>query len=73
MTGAPTVNVALTGGQACDQNGLNCVDVATDPGVQTNLQAQITKYRNDLNSFRFYPIVNFGVAYSFNVRRGSSR
>ena len=73
MTGAPTVNVSLTGGQACDQNGLNCVDVTTDPNVEANLQAQVAKYKNDLNSFRFYPIVNFGVAYSFNVRRGSSR
>ena len=26
MTGAPTVNMALTGGQACDQNGQNCVE-----------------------------------------------
>jgi hypothetical protein len=49
------------------------VDVTTDPNVQANLQAQVAKYKNDLNSFRFYPIVNFGVAYSFNVRRGSSR
>jgi hypothetical protein len=70
MTGAPTVNMALTGGQACDSNGLNCVDVATDPNVQVNLQAQLSKYRNDLNAYRFYPIINFGVAYNFSIRRG---
>jgi hypothetical protein len=70
MTGAPTVNMALTGGQACNQNGLNCVDVATDPNVQANLQAQLAKYRSDLNAFRFYPIINFGVAYNFSIRRG---
>jgi len=68
MTGAPTVSVALTSGQACDAQGQNCVDVATDPTVQSNLQAQITKYRNDLNSFGFYPIINFGIGYSFGLR-----
>ena len=73
MTGAPTVNMALTGGQACDQNGQNCVDAATDPTMQANLQAQLTKVRKDVSPYSFYPIVNFGVAYSFNIRRGSSR
>jgi hypothetical protein len=68
MIGVPAINVALTSGQACDANGLNCVNVATDPTVQANLQAQIAKYKNDLNPFRFYPIVSFGVAYSFNLR-----
>lgn len=68
MIGAPSVNVALTGGQACDAQGLNCVDVATDPNVQANLQAQVAKYRNDVNSFRFLPILTFGTAYSFNIR-----
>lgn len=67
MIGAPTVNVALTGGQACNALGLNCVNVATDPNVQANLQAQIAKYRNDVNSFRFFPILTFGTAYSFNL------
>jgi hypothetical protein len=68
MIGVPAINVALTGGQACNAQGQNCVNVATDPTVQANLQAQIAKYKNDLNPFRFYPIVSFGVAYSFNLR-----
>lgn len=67
MIGAPSVNVALTGGQACNAQGQNCVNVATDPNVQANLQAQITKYQNDVNSFRFFPILTFGTAYSFNL------
>jgi hypothetical protein len=64
----PGVNVALTGGQACDAFGLNCVNVATDPTVQANLAAQIDKYRNNLSSYPFYPIVSFGVGYNFKVR-----
>lgn len=67
MIGAPSVNVALTGGQACNAQGQNCVNVATDPTVQANLQAQITKYQNDVSSFRFFPILTFGTAYSFNL------
>jgi hypothetical protein len=54
---------------ACDSQGLNCVNVATDPNVQANLQAQIQKYRNSLNPFQYYPIVSFGTAYSFRIRK----
>jgi len=68
LTGVPTINVALTGGQACNAQGQNCVNVATDPNVQTNLQAQIAKYKNDLNPYPYYPIVSLGVAYSFKLR-----
>jgi hypothetical protein len=68
MTGVPNLNIALTSGQACDQSGLNCVNVATDPNVQANLAAQVAKYKSDLNPFRFYPVISFGLAYSFNLR-----
>jgi hypothetical protein len=68
LTGVPSVNVTLTSGQACNAQGQNCVYVATDPNVQANLQAQIAKYRNDLNPLRFYPIAYFGVAYNFKIR-----
>lgn len=68
FVGAPTINMALTSGQACDAQGQNCVNVATDPNVQANLQAQLQKYRTDLSPFQYYPIVNFGAAYSFKLR-----
>jgi hypothetical protein len=67
FVGAPSVTVALTGGQVCDQFGQNCVDVATDPTVQANLQAQIQKYKNDVSTFQYFPILSFGVAYNFNL------
>jgi hypothetical protein len=66
--GAPDINVKLTSGQACDAQGLNCVNVATDPTVQANLQAQVAKYKNDLDWLKTYPIVSFGVAYNFRIR-----
>jgi|CZKL01.1.fsa_nt_gi hypothetical protein len=68
LIGSPAVNVALNSGQVCDSNGLNCVNVASDPTVQANLQAQVDKYRNDLDPLKTYPIVSIGVAYSFRIR-----
>jgi hypothetical protein len=68
LIGAPTVNIALTQGQVCDANGFNCVNVATDQDVQTNLQAQIAKYKSNLDPLKTYPIVSFGVAFAFHVR-----
>ena len=65
--GSPDVNFALTSGQICDGAGLNCVDVATDPTIQSDLQAQVAKYKNDLDVLKTYPIISFGVAYSFQV------
>lgn len=66
--GTPAIDFALNGGQVCDANGQNCVNVATDPDVQSNLQAQIAKYKNDVDPFRYYPILSFGVAYNFRIR-----
>jgi len=68
FVGAPSVKVALTSGQVCDANGQNCVDVATDPNVQANLQEQVNKYKSDVEPLKTYPIVSFGVAYSFHLR-----
>src|ERR1035438_9833286 len=58
FVGAPTLNMAFTSGQACDAQGQNCVNVVTDPNVQSNLQAQLTKYRDDVKPFQYYPIIS---------------
>jgi hypothetical protein len=68
FTGAPTLNIALTSGQICDAQGQNCVNVATDASVQTNLAAQVAKYTKDLNVLGVYPIMSGGLAYSFRSR-----
>ena len=68
FVGSPSVSMTLTGGKACDQFGQNCVNVATDPTVQANLQAQTERYKNDISAFQYFPIVSFGVAYNFNLR-----
>jgi hypothetical protein len=71
LAGAPSLNIALTSGQVCDAQGENCVNVATDPDVQSNLQAQIVKYKNDLDPLKTFPIVSAGVSYNFHLRRAN--
>lgn len=70
-TGQPALNIALTSGQVCadPQGTVNCQNVVGNSDVNNNLQAQIAKYRQDLNPLRFYPIVSFGASYSFGLRR----
>jgi hypothetical protein len=73
FVGPPSVRMALTSGQVCDVAGQNCVDVATDTDVQANLQAQLAKYKSDLNALKTYPILSFGASYSFGSRGGFER
>jgi len=63
--GAPKVTLTLAG-QACDYNGLNCRNAATDPGIQANLAAQQKIVSDDVGKyFRFYPIISSGISYKF--------
>lgn len=70
MIGAPTLNMALTSGQVCanPQGTVGCMNVVGNSTLDSNLQAQVAKYQNDLNPLRFYPIVSFGVGYNFKIR-----
>ena len=63
----PTVAINLTG-EVCDAQGQNCVNVATDPTVQSNLASQVSSYQKDVQPLHTYPIVSFGVAYNFHIR-----
>jgi hypothetical protein len=52
-------------GTACDQNGLNCQQVATSSSIQANIVAQQNTYQSDYSWLRFYPILQVGVGYKF--------
>lgn len=71
--GKPAVNVNL-GGWACyDRAQTLCTDISskTNPiaiEIQNNLQTQVAKWTSDLEPLKTYPIVSFGVAYSFRIR-----
>ena len=62
--GSARTKLNLTGG-ACDPFGLNCVNAATDPTVQSNVVAEQTKINNKLSPFKYYPVVAFGFGYRF--------
>jgi hypothetical protein len=70
FVGAPTVKMALTGGQVCqDPAGtIGCINVVGNQEIQSNLAAQQAKYQSDINPFKIYPIFSSGVAFSFNLR-----
>lgn len=68
LVGSPSVNAALVSGQVCNSSGTNCQNVATDQTLQADLQAQVAKWKSDLNVVQFYPIVSFGVAFNFKIR-----
>jgi hypothetical protein len=68
FTKDPTLNFNLTG-YGCDATGVNCVNVATNPQIQSNLAAQVRTYRGDIDGLKTYPIASFGVAYNFGIRR----
>jgi hypothetical protein len=54
------------GGMSCLASPTaGCVDTATDPGVQANLQAEQTKLNNQFAPYKYYPVVAMGISYRF--------
>ncbi len=73
FTGVPTLNMTLAGNACLTQadaaiNGPTCVNAGTNATIQSNLAAQIAKYKSDLNPFQVYPIISVGVGYNFRIR-----
>jgi hypothetical protein len=52
-------------GSVCDPTGVICRPVQSDPTVQANIQSQQQKIRNDINPYRFFPVVSFGIGFNF--------
>jgi hypothetical protein len=73
FTGVPTLAMTLSG-RACTShadaatNGPSCVDMATNAQAQSDLAAQIAKWKSDLNPLQVYPIFSFGIAYDFRPK-----
>jgi len=68
----PTVALTLKG-EVCDGNGKNCQNVATNAQAQADLATQVRSYAKDIQPLKTFPIVSFGVAYSFRFRQPSVR
>ena len=61
-----SARVALNfAGNVCDSTGTFCRSISGDSTVQANIQAQQVKIQNDVNPYRFFPIISFGVGFNF--------
>ncbi len=61
-----SARVALNlAGNVCDTTGTTCRAVSSDPTVQANIQAQQVKIQNDVNPYRFFPVLSLGVGFNF--------
>jgi hypothetical protein len=75
FTGVPTLAMTLSG-NACTNKadststppGPSCVNMATNAQAQSDLAAQLAKWKSDLNPLQVYPIFSFGVAYDFHSK-----
>jgi len=64
IQGSPQASINLMG-TACDVSGANCRDIAGDPSIQSNIQAQQKKLNDDMAAFKVYPVVSLGFGYKF--------
>ena len=59
----PAAAFALTG-SSCDSPG-DCGPIQNDPSTQMNIDEQQREIVDDIAPLRFFPIIQFGVAYKF--------
>jgi hypothetical protein len=62
--GSPKTILNLTG-DVCDSSEKHCAPISSDPMAQDDIQAEQNKLSNDVNPFKYYPILRVGFAYKF--------
>lgn len=76
FVGAPSLSVVASGSACLDQAQTECSSITGSSQIatsfQSNLTAQVAKWKSDLSPFSYYPIVSFGVGYSFGLRPGAT-
>jgi len=71
--GSPSLVVNTAGSVCSDQAQTQCSSIS-DPNspvgqaYNQSLQAQLNKWRTDLDKVKIYPIFSYSVVYSFNIR-----
>jgi hypothetical protein len=63
--GSPDVSLNLTGSACVVNPTAGCVNAATDPIVQSNIQREQDKTRDDLQPLKYYPVVSVGLSWKF--------
>jgi len=62
--GAPSVSLNLSG-SGCDPKGRGCSALDNDATAVQSIRNEQTKLTREVTFLRFYPVVSFGVGYSF--------
>jgi hypothetical protein len=73
FTGTPALTMNLSGWACYDQAQTMCTNVndPTNPisvQIQSDLQAQLAKWKSDLDPLKFYPIISTGLVFNFSIR-----
>jgi len=73
FTGSPDLKFDLSGWACYDQAQTLCTNVndPTNPisvQIQSDLQAQLAKWKKDLDPLKVYPIISTGIVFNFNIR-----
>ena len=61
---APIATLTL-GGSACNQNGANCRNIASDATLQADLATQQRNINSDISPLKALPVVSLGFSYKF--------
>ena len=77
FVGAPSLSVVASGSACLDPAQTQCSSITGSSQIatsfQSNLAAQVAKWKSDVSPFSYYPIVSFGVGYNFGLRPSTSR
>ena len=60
--GTPRAALSLNG-STCNSAGFNCVSIASNSSIQTQIQAEQDKINNSLKSFQFYPVISLSIGF----------
>jgi hypothetical protein len=63
-SGAPKTTIGFLG-SACNRNGANCRNMATDPTLQADIAQEQVKVDKELSRLKMLPILSLGFSYKF--------
>lgn len=66
----PQASFSLAG-EICDATGRNCQPAATYPGFANALRAQLVTWNRNVAPYHIFPVIEGGVAYTFDLQRRS--
>jgi hypothetical protein len=63
--GSPEMTLNLAGTACTAGPATSCLNLATDPTVQSNVKREQDKLNDDLQPLKYYPVVSAGISWKF--------